>query len=278
MTDPTVAGAFVPGHVTGLFTVDRTADPATTGSRGAGFTLDDGVTVTVRPDAERAVVLDGSHADIGSVTRVLDALDVEATVDIVTDLPIGTGFGLSGGMGLGTALAANEAFGLGHTENELVRVAHVADVAAGTGLGDVVAQARGGLVLRLEPGAPPHGRLDGIPGTERVEFLALDELSTQAVLTDRPEEITAAGARALETLQSEPTRERFMETASQFSEEVGLSTPRIRSILEAVERAGGIASMAMLGETVFAFGHDLSDAGYEPTVTHIEPGGARVCE
>jgi pantoate kinase len=278
MTDQTVAAAFVPGHITGLFTVNQTADPATTGSRGAGFTLKDGVTVTVRPADERSVSLDGEATDIESVRRVLDALAIDAAVEIHTDLPIGTGFGLSGGMGLGTALAANEGFELGRTETELIQVAHSADVEAGTGLGDVVAQARGGIVLRLDPGAPPHGRLDGIPGTERVEFLTLGELSTPAVLTDNPETITRAGTRTLEKLQSDPTREQFIDTASEFSAEVGLATPRLQSILEDVEAAGGMASMAMLGETVFAFGHDLSEAGYDPTVSQIDPSGARVWE
>lgn len=278
MTDQSVSRAFVPGHVTGLFTVHRTDDSHTTGSRGAGFTLRDGVTVSVRTAEESTVSLDGSETTVEPVTRVLDALEVRASVDAETELPVGTGFGLSGGMALGTAIAANEQFELDLTENELIRTAHVADVEAGTGLGDVVAQARGGIVLRLEPGAPPHGRLDGIPGRGRVEYLALGELSTADVLTERPETITTQGTSALESLQENPTRKGFMRAASAFSAEIGLETAAVESILDAVEDTGETASMAMLGETVFAFGRALSEAGYDPSVSSIDPCGARLLE
>ncbi|MDZ7849322.1 MAG: pantoate kinase [Halodesulfurarchaeum sp.] len=278
MIDRPLARAFVPGHVTGLFTVHRTEDPHTTGSRGAGFTLRDGVTVSVRAADETAVSIDGNESVVEPVRRVLEALDVRAFVDVEADLPVGTGFGLSGGMALGTALAANEGFELGHTENELIRIAHVADVEAGTGLGDVVAQARGGIVLRLEPGAPPHGRLDGIPGRGRVEFLTFGELSTPDVLTAHPETITRAGTSALESLRENPTAARFVQTASDFSSEIGLETEAVGSILDTVEDTGNTASMAMLGETVFAFGRALSDAGFDPEVSAIDPCGARLLE
>ncbi|MFW6004614.1 MAG: pantoate kinase [Halodesulfurarchaeum sp.] len=278
MTDRPLARAFVPGHVTGLFTVHRTDDPHTTGSRGAGFTLADGVTVSVRPTEETTVLIDDSETTVEPVSRVLDALGAKGTVEVQTDLPVGTGFGLSGGMALGTALAANEQFDLGHSENELIRVAHVADVESGTGLGDVVAQARGGIVLRLEPGVSPHGQLDGIPGRGRIEFLALGELSTPAVLTEHPERITRAGTSALESLFETPTKDRFMRASAEFSAEVGLETPAVESILDAVEATGETASMAMLGETVFAFGRGLSEAGYDPQVSAIDPCGARILE
>ena len=273
---PGAATAFVPGHVTGLFTVDRTDDPARTGSRGAGFTLADGIEVTVAPSEQTTVTLDGTDTAVESVNRVLEALDRTAHVEVETDLPVGRGFGLSGGMALGTALAANETFDLARGENELIRIAHVADVLAGTGLGDVVGQARGGIVLRLQAGAPPHGNLDAIPGNGRVEYMALDELSTPDVLEDRPEVITEAGTEALAALEAEPTRERFMTAAQQFTADVGLATPRIETILTAVEERGGAASMAMLGETVFGFGHALSDAGYNPSVSAIDSCGARL--
>jgi pantoate kinase len=36
--------------------------------------------------------------------------------------------------------------------------------------------------------------------------------------------------------------------------------------------------MAMLGETVFALGTGLSDAGYDPAVCGTHPGGASLVE
>lgn len=267
--------AWVPGHVTGLFTVDRAEEPARTGSRGAGFTLADGVSVTVDPDGRREVRLDGELSEIAAVSHVLDELAVQAAVAVDTELPIGRGFGLSGAMALGTALAANEAAELNYTENELIRVAHVADVEAGTGLGDVVAQARGGIVLRLAPGAPPHGRLDGIPAGGRVELLPLGELSTPSILEERPARITEAGEQALQQVQQTPTRAGFVRAAREFTTGVGLATERVSEVLDAVAAAGDQAAMAMLGETVFAFGTALTDAGYDPRVSAVDPCGPR---
>ncbi|ALG81478.1 pantoate kinase [Halanaeroarchaeum sulfurireducens] len=271
-----VARAFVPGHVTGLFSIHRTDDPATTGSRGAGLTLADGVTVRLTPSEETVVRLGGERTAIDAVDLVLDAMDRTAFVDVQTDLPLGAGFGISGAATLGTALAANAALECGRSENDLVRLAHVAEVEAGTGLGDVVAQARGGVPIRLEPGAPPGGTLDGIPAVADVEYLHLGDLSTPDILADRPDRITSAGTEALEALRERPTLDRFMAASRSFAEEVGLLSDDLRSIVEAVEASGGAASVAMIGRTVFAPGKGLSDAGYDAERTEIHPGGASV--
>ncbi|MFB6082164.1 MAG: pantoate kinase [Halanaeroarchaeum sp.] len=268
------ATAFVPGHVTGFFSIHRTDDPATTGSRGGGLALADGVTVTVEPAAPTTITVDGVAMAIDAVEGVLSALGETASVTVETDLPLGAGFGVSGAMALGTALAGNRVFDAGRSENELVRLAHVAEVQAGTGLGDVVAQARGGVPLRLEPGAPPEGTLDGIPAVADVEYLTLGELSTPDVLADRPERITRAGTAALETVRDRPTLDRFMTAALTFSEDVGLLTDDLQTVVDDVAAAGGQASMAMLGETVYALGTDLSEAGYDPERTRIHRAGA----
>jgi len=271
------ATAFVPGHVTGFFSVHRANSPAETGSRGAGVTLADGVTVTVEPAEERAVTLDGEPAAVPAVESVLDALDATASVAAETDLPVGAGFGVSGGMALGTALAANAALGPSRTENELVRIAHEAEVEAGTGLGDVVAQARGGVPLRVDPGAPPHGRLDGVPAAGRIEYRSLGELSTADVLAGSTARLSTAGVRALEALRGEPTMARFVERSRWFASEAGLLDDDVAAVVEDVVEAGGEASMAMLGRTVFALGHGLSEAGYDATATRIHCAGASLC-
>lgn len=278
MADRTASSAFVPGHITGFFTVHRTDDPLESGSRGAGLTLTDGVTVEVRPTEEPTVEIDGEPVDIESVTRVLDALDVDAAVSVETDLPLGSGFGLSGGMALGTALAANEVFDLARTENELTSIAHRAEVEAGTGLGDVVAQARGGMPIRVEPGGPSFGELDGIPVAGRIECLTFGELSTPDILQERPGLITEAGSTALESLLERPTADRFMVASREFADSVGLVTPAIDEVFETVDENGGTASMAMLGETVFALGTDLSGAGYDPLVSAIDVTGGTLLE
>lgn len=264
---------FVPGHVTGFFTVERDDDPTRAGSTGAGVALADGVTVTVRPAEETTVTLNGESASMEAVERVLRALSVRAAVSGETPLPIGSGFGVSGAMALGAALGANDLFQTKLSENELVTIAHGAEVQAGTGLGDVVAQARGGIPIRLEPGGPHYGKLDGIPARGRIEYVSFGELDTGAVIGGDTDELTSAGEEALSRVVQKPTIEQFMYASRWFARETGLVTDDVTTAITAVNDVDGEASMAMLGNTVFALGTGLSDAGYEPTVTEIHPGG-----
>lgn len=279
--------AFAPGHVTAFFSIHREETPTASGSRGAGLTLTDGVTATVTaadggseetdPDAAsgaREIRLNGTRVTIEAVRHVLDALEVAARVRLETSLPPGAGFGVSGAAALATALAANHRFECGRTENDLVRIAHAADVEAGTGLGDVVAQARGGVPIRLEPGAPGYGALDGIPDRRRVEYVSFGELSTPDVLSGETDALSAAGERALTALLREPTVETLFAEGRRFTREAGVSTPAVAEAIDAVTDAGGEASMAMLGRSVFAIGTGLSDAGYDPSICRTHPAGA----
>jgi len=272
MTD--AVRAFVPGHVTGFFSIHRDAAAARAGSRGAGVTLTDGVEVAVEPAESTSVTLNGETVDVPAVTDVLSALSATASVEAETPLPLGAGFGVSGAMALGTALAANATFDRARSENELVRLAHAAEVRAGTGLGDVVAQARGGVPVREEPGAPPYGSMDGVPAMADVEYVSFGELSTSDVLSGETDVLSAAGERALSALREEPTLDAFVRESKRFAADAGLLTDDVREAIEAAEDAGGRASMAMLGRTVFAFDGALSTAGYDPAVCRIHPAGA----
>lgn len=272
------ACAFVPGHVTGFFSSHPDEDPERAGSRGAGLTLTDGVAVEVTPAEDAEMRLDGDSITVEPVARVLDALSVSARVTATTDLPLGAGFGVSGAMALGTALAANEAFDRRLSENDLITIAHEAEVLSGTGLGDVVAQAHGGVPIRLEPGGPRYNRLDGVPAGTRVEYLTFGELSTESVLSGDTERLTEAGLESLSTLVEEPTLPTFAYVSRRFAREAGLLTDPVREVIEDVSGAGGEASMAMLGHTVFALGTGLSDAGYDPTICHTHAAGATLLE
>jgi len=265
MTDTDASTAFVPGHVTGFFSPCPDDDPARAGSRGAGLTLTDGVAVTVRAADDPGVVLDGDPISMAPVETVLGALDVDDHARVVaeSDLPLGTGFGVSGAMALGAALAANDRFGCERSSNDLVTLAHRAEVEAGTGLGDVVAQARGGVPIRLDPGAPGHGRLDGVPTTRRVEYVTFGDLSTAEVLAGDTDPLVRAGDAALDRLIDRPTLPTLVAESRRFARDAGLLTNRVREAVDAVVAAGGEASMVMLGETVFALDSGLTNAGFD---------------
>jgi len=286
-----VARAFVPGHVTGFYAVHRDEDPTRAGATGAGVALTDGVEVTVEHATEPTVELNGEAVEVGAVERVLDALSVGAAVRAETELPLGGGFGVTGAAALGTALAANRLFRTDLSENELVTVAHGAEVQAGTGLGDVVAQARGGVPVRLEPGGPHHGVLDGIPGRGRIEYVHLGDDGDAdgaggtatgdgdgAAGDPRDAEGAAAvgdaGEQALSLVVQKPNVEQFMYASRRFAREAGLLEPAVADAIEAVIDVGGEAAMATAGRTVFATGRGLTEAGYEPSVCAVHVGGA----
>ena len=270
------ATAFVPGHVTGFFSAHQADDPTKAGSRGAGVTLTDGVEVTVEPatGSEPTVSLDGDPIEVEPVMTVLETLDAPAHVAAESALPIGAGFGVSGAMALGTALATNHVFERKLSRNELVTIAHGAEVQAGTGLGDVVAQAHGGIPIRLEPGGPQDNVLDAIPSRARVEYVTFGQLSTESVLAGDTDQLTAAGKEALSRVVNEPTLLSFMYASRHFAREAELLTADVVGTIEDVTDAGGQATLALLGETVFAFGTGLSDAGYDPAVCATHPAGA----
>ncbi|MFC6939074.1 pantoate kinase [Salinirubellus sp. GCM10025818] len=276
------ATAFVPGHLSGFSGVHRADDPTAAGARGGGIVVSEGVRVTVRPTGgdELVVELNGEPVELEAVSRVLGALRVPgARVEAETHLVPGAGFGLTGAVALGAALAANAVLDRVLSEDELLTVAHGAEVQAGTGLGDVVAGARGGVPLRLEPGGPAHNRTDGIPARGRVEYLTLDgllEIDAELPPPEASDLRSGAAGRALSAVVSEPTLPVFMRASRRFAREADLLTDELRETVEAVSRAGGEAAVAAGGPTVFALDSGLSDAGYDPEITEIDPAGARM--
>lgn len=267
------ARVFVPAHVTGFFSVHRRSDPLATGSRGAGVTLTDGAMVTVRPSEQFALRVDGEALTIPPVETVATELEATPAIDVELGAPLGAGFGISGAIALGTAFGINRVFETTRTANELVSIAHAAEVTAGTGLGDVVAQHRGGAPIRLEPGAPGIGKLDSIPDRRQIEYVSFGELSTIDVLSGDTDRIDHAGHAALQSLRETPTFEQFMRASREFSQDAGLETEQLRTVIEDVEAAGGLAAMAMLGRTVFAIDGGLSAAGYDPRECEMAASG-----
>ncbi|MBN2111190.1 MAG: pantothenate kinase [Methanosarcinaceae archaeon] len=263
MRDTVSAKAFAPAHITGFFEVHEHSDPLRKGSTGCGIVLDAGIETTVicgKGIAETEILLNGRKVRGQTIRTVIEMLtDMPVKVESRAELPIGVGLGASGAGALGTAYALNSALCLNHTGNELSQVAHLAEVKNSSGLGDVAAQSLGGVVIRKTPGAPGMGRYDRIPCSEQeVLCIILGELSTPSVLGsgEMVESISREGRSAMKRLMERPTLEEFMLCSRDFSMGTGLAGDRIMDIIEAVESAGGLASQAMLGNTVFAITHD----------------------
>lgn len=258
--------AYAPGSITGLFAPAEDTDV----SYGASFAVEDGVVVTVRPSDRASVTIDGIETSFEPVTRILDRLDVSASVDIQLEIPLGNGFGASGAATLATALAANEAFDLAHTRELLVDAAHRAELAAGTGQGDVFIQDRGGV---LWSGGEEIHRFE--PEVD-VEYASGGGIDTSALLSDETflEEAHSVGRSQLDELGETSGLVDIVTHSRTLVRELDLATPYVRRELDRVESAGGVGSMALFGETVFAV--DVEDV--LPNRTPIATTGARVLD
>ena len=274
--NPDAVRVFVPGHVTGFFSVHRDPDPRVAGSRGAGITLADGVEVIVQRTGDAGLYVDDTAMTMEPVETVLEQLEVSPAIHARTAVPLGAGFGVSGAITLGTAIGVNALYACNRTENELGTIAHAAEVAAATGLGDVVAQLRGGVPIRRAPGAPTIGQLDGIPIGGRIEYLSFGERSTEDIIGGDTTAINLAGEAALEGLLAEPTLDSLFEQSRRFSRSAGLLTSATETAIDRVGAVGGEAAMAMIGNTVFARDTGLSDAGYDPSRCQIATRGVRI--
>ena len=249
-----IGRAFAPSHITGFFYAYDDDDPMKMGSCGCGFTLEDGVVTEVGPADMTEIYLNGKLSNASTTKTVIELLSaMPVRIDSKLAFPVGGGFGASGAGALSTALAMDRTLGLNKTYNELAYKAHAAEVVNKTGLGDVAGMTLGGLVVRLKPGTPFS--LDRIPtGPKDIYCVYFGPISTKSILSDPKEKaaINEAGRKCLKSLIKEPSFENFMRLSREFSVTTGLASRRAVDAIESVESRGGIASMAMLGDTVFS--------------------------
>ena len=269
--------AFAPAHITGFFEIHTNDDPRRMGSTGCGIVLDRGVETSVVIDRtiERTTVkLNGSIIQEGAIHTVVEMLsDTPTMIESTSNVPIGCGFGASGAGALSAAYALNSALSLDLTTDQLTETAHVAEVKNRSGMGDVMGQAHGGIVIRTHAGAPPFGKFDRIPASDhKVLCIVLGEISTKSILNDEHavRQINSAGRDAMKALLKAPTIENFMTLSKEYAIDTGLVNERTLDIIETVESVGGMASQAMLGDTVFSIVTEKSEIEVREIMEKVE--------
>ena len=177
------ARAFAPAAISSFFEIHDTeadkpiVDLVRISIRGGGFGLQKGVLtkVTVKEaNSSRVKVFINSKPteEAKTTKKTVEKLlcgvkeKYEVTVEHKIEVPIGSGFGTSAGGALTAGLALKEALDLSLTYNQIGKMAHIAEIECGTGLGTVSSLTfTGGCVLVVEPGAPGICQLDRIPIT-----------------------------------------------------------------------------------------------------------------
>ncbi len=276
--------AYSPSHISGFFEICDNKNPLYKGSVGCGLVLDSGCVTEVSLTNQIKIEINGVEEDANTTRYVLDNLAGESKIIVSTDfeVPIGCGFGASGAGALSTAIALNELLSLNMTLNEVVQIAHRAEVKNNTGLGDVIAEAYGGIVIRKKPGPPGIGVIDGIPlREEKISYVVLGKKLTKTILEEGNAEIKRRinefGREALKELMRKPTLEHFMLVSRNFSRQIEIISDKCRDAIEAVAAEGKVASVAMLGDTVFVIGDSeaLSSFG-EVKESKLSNSGAKI--
>lgn len=283
---PAFVTAFCPGHISGYFRRIHGATAAETGSIGAGIVISEGVTATVRKSPETSICVNhlagpGKSAIIAQESPLLSSVisDLGVTASVVTEctLPIGAGFGLSAAALLSTLTALNRLYDLNMTGHAIAQIAHNAEVAHRTGLGDVAACQNGGWVVRRGPGidAVIERRFDPDVTVYAVSF---GPIHTPTVLgsQEQMDQVSAAFPQHYpETIHE------FFACSRHFAKDSGLVTREVDAVLDRCKQQGIPASMTMLGNGVFACGDEaltiLSEFGSVYRCT-IAREGVRIME
>lgn len=254
--------AFAPGNISCMFKIIPHRDPTKMHSLGMGFTVKEGAVVTVSEDNQTTVLFNSSEICFPTVVSIVQKLTPQPMrVEIVSPLPLGCGFGLSGASALATAYAVNELLELGRSEEQLAMTAHVAEVENLTGLGDVCAQYHGGCLVKLQEGHPLAAERLPVP-EQPVYYRYFGPIQTKEVLRDaeQKERINRAADAALrgieELMKSNSNSINFNECikiSKSFALNSGLLRDRrVQHVIQEIENENGYASMIMLGNAVFS--------------------------
>lgn len=255
------ARAFAPANISLIFETYPASPPHGRGSLGVGITLDEGVVASVhRADAAHVagIFVDGKEWKFPTVENVLAALGVgELHIALQAAFQFGCGFGMSGASALSVAYATNALLKLGRSEEELGMIAHDAEVAAATGLGDVGGQFNGGIMIKTMKYQPLT--VAQLPvQAEHLYVRVHGPIHTADVIgsQEKLRFINSAGHQAMADLEAaggKLTLGKLFDVSLEFARHSGLLTSEIlKETIADICATGGHATMIMLGEAIVA--------------------------
>ena len=286
------AAAFAPGHISGFFEpVYHNEDMSRTGSRGAGINISLGayseVNVSNSQNQSFEIFINKKKTNAPVTNLALKYLisNTPLNIKIKTklDLPMGQGFGMSGAGALSATLALSKMINL--SANDAMRASHFAEVQLRTGLGDVIASCFGGVEIRKSPGLPPWGLIEHIPGKFDLILCVIGKkVDTKKILSNpkKASRIVEYGKIYTKQILENPSIENLFNLSQMFTQKTELANPKVINAINAAN-GFGMASMCMLGNSVFAAGKTndliriLSSFG-KVFVCSVDESGARILQ
>lgn len=287
---------FVPGHITGFFSIYPKTNKLAHGSLGCGVLLDKGVVTTLKASHNDGINIkingkkDEYHETISDKTieiinrnynleDYLSRLNINGIeINHEIEVPIGCGFGTSASTSLGLAMGLKEFLKLPISYTEAGKYAHLSEVSLNSGLGDVIAEMSKGIVLRIKPGAPGFGETTHIESDYSVVSKSLGKIDTSSIITnpDYQKRITTEGINAQKRYIENPSSENFIKCSYEFSKNTGLFNNEINDMINEFNEFCIGSSMAMIGNTVYGLCKDTDSISGDYMINKIENKGLKI--
>lgn len=208
----------IPLHVSGIWIAKYSDNYLESGSIGAGLNLTLYATARgslsdrciVQVNQER--VFKEQAEEICRETRV----NVETRVNLPVEL--GKGFAASSATLIAHSVLAH--LHAGKPLSKALQLAHTLEVKNRTGLGDVIAQWVGGMVIRIRPGAPGVGVAYRVIPRERVDLLVAELRKTEdtsTMLSRITNDVYQTGIRLLEQVIETEDLRVYFECAKRYT-------------------------------------------------------------
>ena len=124
----------------------------------------------------------------------------------------------------------------------------------------MIAQTGHGLVLRTQPGAPGIGEIESFEHDVYIAWKTFGPIDTAEIIQDSHHKkvISDVGFKYLEMFEENPSLENFLDYSNKFADETNLMSDEVKGLVDYFNSRDDIlgSSMAMLGNTVFAFAYN----------------------
>jgi pantoate kinase len=255
------SAAFAPSHITGFFKIYPN------GSTGAGLNTNAGATTRIlyEPQASKkqlVITINNKATQTPVSDKVVASFDPyfesgALSIEHQLEYPPGYGMGMSGAGAFSLALALNDILAANLTYDECMEIAAAAEIASGTGLGDVIAQKYHGVMIGLPP--YPSREVEIIPSEQT--FVAcgfFEPLKTESIIRSEKwkDRINEVGEECMHELSKERTISKFIALSRHFSLETKLASSQVKRVMKDLPGS----TMAMLGQTVFILAETEEEA------------------
>src|ERR687886_1536290 len=263
------AKAFSPGHITGFIEKSdkinhNNGNNLYVGSKGAGFSIDRGITTTAKvfdhDSVGYQISINGIRVQDAEVSKwviekYLKLVDQRCYVNIEHEstIPIGFGLGSSGAAALSLSYALNDVLRTGLSRIEAAQIAHNAEIACKTGLGSIIAEFAGGFEIRTNAGAPGVGTIEKMElRNQKVLIFCISQISTKSFLSRNHCVLTnGLGEKMLKNLKASKDARDFLKLSYCFANHLGLTEGRCKLPIQRLRSLGFDSGIDLFGETLF---------------------------